>query len=89
MKRIFYLFCFTVLGIIFSFIVHAIAEYSYISYADVESIIWYDSFGAGTCALPIWLQYSILLFGMLGGIFMGFWGWKIVYVQKRHWRNKS
>ncbi|MFA6524680.1 MAG: hypothetical protein WCT33_00240 [Patescibacteria group bacterium] len=88
MKKIFYIFSFTILGIIFSFIVHAIIEYTYLSLTEVTEIHWYNSFGAGSCALPAWLQLALLVLGSASGLIMGFWGWKIVYIQKRHWRNK-
>ncbi|MFA6391388.1 MAG: hypothetical protein WCW66_01360 [Patescibacteria group bacterium] len=89
MKKIFYIACFTILGIILSFILHAIVEFSYISTKSAEKVFWYNSFGNNSCALPPWIQYGLLLFGILSGLFMGFWGWKVVYIQKRHWKNKS
>ncbi|MFA6271534.1 MAG: hypothetical protein WC693_00305 [Patescibacteria group bacterium] len=89
MKKIFYIFSFTVLGIILSFIIHAIIEYSYISLTEASKIHWHNSFGSGSCALPLWLQLVLLILGVASGLLMGFWGWRIVYIQKRHWKSKS
>ncbi len=35
------------------------------------------------CALPTYLSSSILIFGIIFGIILGFWGWKIVYIKSK------
>ena len=86
MKKTIYIILATFLGIIISFLFHAGIEYWYLSSTDAAIISWSNN---GSCALPIWLQVLLLVAGIVGGIVMGFWWWKIVYVQKRHWRMKN
>lgn len=89
MKKAAYIILSTLLGITLSFILHAIIEYYYIISSQAGEIFWYSSFGKGSCALPEWFQYTLFAVGIIGGLIMGFWWWKIVYIQKRHWRNKT
>jgi hypothetical protein len=37
------------------------------------------------CYLPPYLQFGLLLFGLVGGYFLGQAWWRIVYVENRHW----
>ncbi|MBU2236102.1 hypothetical protein KKA01_03520 [Patescibacteria group bacterium] len=89
MKKTLYIILSTVLGIIVSFLFHAIIEYIFIRSTEDSAITWNSSFGIGSCALPEWLQYSLLGIGIVSGIIVGFCWWNIVYIQKRHWRNKK
>ncbi|GBE17203.1 hypothetical protein BMS3Abin15_01040 [bacterium BMS3Abin15] len=42
------------------------------------------------CYLPTLLQLVLLGSGLIGGYFLGQSWWRIVYVEKRHWRvNKK
>lgn len=85
-KKVVYLFASTILGIILSFLLHAIIELVYLREADDASIIWTSLWGKGSCALPIWLQIGLLVIGMIGGYALGRLWWRIVYIEKRHWR---
>jgi len=81
MKKAIYLILFTILGILFSFIVHAVIEILYLKYAS--HIFW-----SGGCALPAWLKYGLFILGAVGGFLLGRIGWRIVYVEKRRLKNK-
>jgi len=81
MKKVFYLILFTILGILFSFIAHAVIEILYLKYAT--HVNW-----SGGCALPDWLKYGLPILGAIGGFLLGRIGWRIVYVEKRRLKNK-
>ncbi len=87
MKKSFYVLLSTILGILLSFILHAGIEVLYIRYSD--NINWNSIFGKGACALPIWLQVGLLVIGAGGGFFLGFFWWRLVYIEKKHWRKKK
>jgi hypothetical protein len=91
MKRVFYIFCFTVLGLLLQLIVHSIVESGVIALLIED----FDRYGLGLS----WDQwYAIhhvagaLLF-LAGGI-LGFRGgvhwWRVIYVEKRYpWKFKK
>jgi NADH:ubiquinone oxidoreductase subunit 6 (subunit J) len=39
--------------------------------------------------LPPWVTAIILLAGIVGGFFLGQTWWRIVYIEKRHWRFRK
>jgi|SaaInlStandDraft_6_1057023.scaffolds.fasta_scaffold402995_1 hypothetical protein len=87
MKKIIYIALTTFLGLILSFLVHAIAEMSYIKYALAKGIILVDHtffIGGAYCVLPVWLQVGIFILGVGGGFYLGFRWWDYIYVQKKH-----
>jgi len=91
MKKSCYLILSVFLGLLLSFIIHALAEIIYLQYAFNQEIPIKASYflGVGWCALPVWSQYTFLLLGIFGGYFLGQYWWKLVYIQKRHWRFKK
>ena len=36
-------------------------------------------------AIPLWVQYVVLVAGTVGGYFLGQHWWRVVYVERRHW----
>lgn len=86
MKHTIYLFFTTVLGVLVSYIAHALIEIWYLRWAqDTErEIVWTKHLGFASCALPIWVQYGLLALGLLGGYWSGRTGWRIVYIEHRH-----
>jgi hypothetical protein len=80
MKKAFYLILFSILGVLFSFIVHAVIEIFYLKY--VSHIVW-----SGGCALPVWLKYGLPILGAIAGFLLGRIGWRIVYVEKRRFQK--
>jgi len=86
-KKTIYLIASTVFGIILSCIAHAVIEIIYLQQAD--NITWYSQGGVGACALPPAVQYGLVLIGIVGGYFLGRYWWKIVYIERRHWRFRE
>lgn len=90
-KKILYIILITVLGIMLSYLAHATLEISalrkYIS--SGAGIEWHSHFGIGQCALSPFVQYGLFAFGLVGGILLGFNWWRIVYIEKRHWRMRT
>lgn len=90
MKRILYLFLATLLGLLLSFIVHALTEILILQYAiRMHRIIHWHAFLNSSCALPTILIISLPIIGLLLGNFLGRWWWRIVYLEHRHWRFKK
>ncbi len=83
-KHTIYLIASTILGILLSFIAHAIIEISYINYALTRGIIIVNHgvFGHAYCALPAWLQIGLLLLGIIGGFWLGQFWWRKIYIEK-------
>ena len=80
-----YLFATTILGLLLSFIIHGLLEMFYLS--SDRAITW-NSYLGKSCALPLWLQIGLLVVGIAGGLYVGTRWYKIVYIEKRHWRKK-
>jgi len=70
-----------------SYLTHAVIEMTYLNNAD--NITWYKHWGTFGCALPPIIQYGLLAIGVIGGFFVGRLWWRVVYIEKRHWRFKN
>ncbi|MDD3607624.1 MAG: hypothetical protein PHQ20_02405 [Candidatus Moranbacteria bacterium] len=79
-----------ILGLLLSFILHALIEVFYINHllSIGKSPQGNYFLGVGWCALPSWAQYSLPGLGIIGGYFLGVNWWKVVYIEKRHWKNR-
>jgi hypothetical protein len=90
MKRSFYIFMTVILGLLLSFILHALIEMLYINHLISIGKLPQGSYPLGLywCALPDWTYYSLLVLGIVGGYFLGVNWWRIVYIEKRHWKNR-
>lgn len=79
LKKTVYLLATTVLGLILSFLLHAFIEINYLSWLEGQgrTATFY-----GSCALPPWLQISLLVLGVASGFFMGRFWWRKVYVER-------
>lgn len=87
-KRPVYLVGATLLGVITSYGLHSIIEAIYLAQSDPATIIWRTHLGLGLCALPDWLQYGLLLGGLIGGYMTGRIWWRWVYIERR-WSENS
>jgi len=78
-KKLIYLITWVFLGILLSFILHALVETSYLywSLAHEKIVIFY-----GGCALHPIIQTLFLLLGTTSGFFLGLFWWQKVYLKK-------
>lgn len=89
-KRTIYYCCTVVLGLLLSFLAHAAVEILYIKLQESRhvDIIWHKFLGfAGLCALPMWLEYALLIAGIIFGYWLGTVWWRIVYIEHRRWKS--
>jgi len=89
LKKIIYLFLSIVLGLILSFLIHALIEIIYLQNVNSATVNWHSVLGKGSCALPIWLQIGLPILGIVGGYLLGCWWWRIVYIEHRHGKFKN
>ncbi len=67
LKSAVYLSAATILGILLSFITHALIEISYLRWAESQG--WIVSLSGG-CALPWALRIALFVLGTVGGFFL-------------------
>lgn len=79
LKKIIYVSVFMVLGILLSFIIHALIEINIINYTITHSqmITFY-----GSCVLTPQLQISLGLIGLIFGFISGLFWWQKIYVER-------
>lgn len=79
LKRAVYLSASVVLGLLLSFIAHALIEINYLHQLASQGQVarFY-----GGCALPSVFQIALLLLGVIGGYFLGRFWWQKVYVER-------
>ena len=85
-KKIIYLFASTILGLVLSFIVHALIEINYLSWAAKHG---YIVVSFGSCFLPPWFQAVIWILGAAGGFLMGKFWWRKLYVERVWMKRKK
>jgi len=86
MKKAFYVFCTTILGILLAIIILSLVERVYLiqiissgdNIPDTVNILGLSFF------LPLVVVYLILVLGAVGGVLTGFRWWQFVYVDKRY-----
>ena len=89
LKKIIYLLLSVELGLILSFLIHALVEIIYLKNTDSAAVDWHSVLGKGACALPVWLQIGLLVLGIVGGYLLGRWWWRIVYIEHGGWKFKK
>jgi H+/Cl- antiporter ClcA len=84
LKHIIYLIASTILGVLLSFLVHVWIELVYLDYATdhARTVRWY-----GGCSLPWIWQIILPIIGVVGGLWLGRWWWRVLYVEQR-WRRR-
>jgi len=85
MKRVFYVFCATVLGVLLSVLLHAGIEGAYLAAlrSSGKNPHWVTVLGGGQCALPLWVVYALPIAGALFGLWCGVTWWRIIYIEHR------
>ena len=90
LKKIVYVILTMFLGLLLSAIAHAFIEMAYIKEALRSGVIIQTNSLLGShCYLPAYLEFILYLVGIIGGYFLGQTWWRIVYIEKRHWRRKK
>jgi len=90
MKRRLYILLCVVLGLMLGFLLHSLVEVlvidRLIASADAApyGLTWAQWFHAHTA----WTVVTTAG-GVIGGYFLGISWWRIVYIEKRHWRTKA
>jgi uncharacterized membrane protein YgaE (UPF0421/DUF939 family) len=79
LKKAVYLVAATILGVLLSFLIHALIEINYLHWMANQDIIVSLS---GGCALTPWLQIILWILGAVGGFFLGRFWWRKIYVEK-------
>jgi hypothetical protein len=82
-KKIIYIILTMILGLILSFIFHAVIEICYLNYLLERGISPQPSLLTHQCYLPSSLQIILLLVGLLGGYFLGRFWWRKVYIERK------
>lgn len=85
MKKIFYIALFMVLGIILSFIVHAVVEIVMITLLEKE----FETFNLGLSWVEWYLVHDIgavvlFILGVSLGYIQGKHWWRVIYIEKRY-----
>jgi len=85
MKKTIYIILTAFLGLILSFIAHAVMEMIYLAWARNNNVTvsWTVVIGEACCALPLWLIYLLPILGIIFGIVLGLLWWQKIYVQSR------
>jgi hypothetical protein len=84
-KHIIYLIAAIILGLLLSVLVHVWIETAYLNSATAHNnnITWY-----GGCALPWIVQIVLPIAGAIGGLWLGRWWWRVIYVEQRWLKRK-
>lgn len=83
MKKIIYISSWIVLGVLLSFIVHALIEKVYIEQSLARGVVLENQqfLGKAYCVLPQYLSAGLLALGIVGGFFAGRFFWRVIYVE--------
>lgn len=84
LKRATYMFLSIIIGLMLGTIFHWLAEVWWINYAFSHSrtLVLHNNLGS-SCYLTWQIEFGLLALGLALGIKLGFWGWRVVYVEHR------
>lgn len=91
MKRTSYILLALMIGILLALCAFGLAEGWWIRHTLAQGLLpeSYSFLGMQlNMFLSPWVLASFLLAGILSGLKLGFWGWRVVYIEHRHWRHK-
>lgn len=85
MKKFIYITLSIILGILLSFILHALIEIIYlkIAMAGGLTVQWTSLFGKASCSLPLIVQILLLSGGIFTGYFLGNYWWQLIYIKRK------
>jgi hypothetical protein len=89
-KKLIYLIASVILWSLLGFIAGIILEKIYINalLAQGKYAPFFPFGGINFYLNPVW-QFILIIAGAIGGYFIGQVWWRIVYIEKRHWRMKK
>jgi hypothetical protein len=79
LKRMIYLLASTILGLLLSFIAHALIEINYLELAEKHGLA--VPFYHGCAIAPI-LQIALWVLGAVGGFCLGHFWWRKIYIER-------
>lgn len=90
-KKGFYIFLTIILGFLLTVIFHVVLEVIFYNYLLAEKlpVITYYTPIYGHSLLPFAVQLTLFNFGVISGCLLGFFWWRMVYVENKHWSNKK
>jgi len=89
-KKTIYIMLVMLLWLLLAEIAHWLIEIHFVNVLLSDGLVPRRYVFLGThCFLPPYLQFSLLIVGLIVGYFTGQAWWRIVYVERRHWRMKK
>jgi len=82
-KKISYIILAMLLGVLLSFVAHAVIEIFYINSLLEKGISPEPSSLTDKCFLPSWLQITLLLAGLIGGYLLGCFWFRSAYIKRK------
>ncbi|MBT4250900.1 hypothetical protein HN784_02855 [bacterium] len=91
MKKNLYLVLVILLVFLLGFIGYMLIESVYLKHLISIGVMPKGSYtvGAWWQAFPLWIKTFIIFAGIADGYFLGQFWWRVVYIEKRHWRNRK
>ncbi|KKQ80317.1 MAG: histone protein [Candidatus Moranbacteria bacterium GW2011_GWD2_38_7] len=84
-KRVVYMILSIILGILLGTFVQSFVELVYVKKALMGVGMMQTNYFLGMPSyLPMFVSVIFLLCGLAFGIWLGFWGWRFVYIEHRH-----
>jgi hypothetical protein len=89
LKKIIYVFLVVVLGKLLGFLAFELLTLKFVGIlekrglpVEFDQIFWFVY-----SPLPAYLYWTLIYAGVVGGFFLGLIWWRLVYVEKRHWKK--
>jgi len=91
LKKIIYILLTILLGFLLTVILHVLLEvifYNYLLASRLPVLTYYTPI-YGESLLPFSIQLTLFNFGIISGCLLGFFWWRMVYVEHKHWHRKK
>jgi len=88
MKKTIYITLSIIFWVLIALIAHSLIEIYFLKQllASGSFVEWTYFNNRAVCALPLVLQIGLLAGGVIIGYIIGSIWWRLVYVEKKHWR---